>query len=140
MSSLLLEETYSAIKEMVYTPKDYISSRSVGVGTASAIDPHIFSQSRKHQPSPIWRIQTETKKFYTPKPISVKIYQDEDLFFAENENLAVCGTGETRQEALQDLLLHIIHFFEYYKKLDESKLIGEALRLKELYQNLLVEE
>jgi hypothetical protein len=86
------------------------------------------------------RLQAETKKFYTPKPISVKIYRDEDLFFAENENLVVCGTGDTTQDALQDLCVHIIHFFEYYKKLDKSKLTGDALRLKELYQNLLIEE
>jgi len=44
------------------------------------------------------------------------------------------------ESALQDLCLHITHFFEYYKKFDKSELIGDALRLKELYQNLLIEE
>lgn len=142
MNPSLVEDTYDVIKErMAYVPENYKSSSVLEVETASAIDlQQVFSQSRKHQPVPVWRLQVGTKKFYIPRPISVKIYRDEDLFFAENENLVVCGTGNTPQDALQDLCLHIIHFFEYYKKLDESKLTGEALRLKELYQNLLIEE
>ncbi|ODS31878.1 MAG: hypothetical protein SCARUB_02992 [Candidatus Scalindua rubra] len=62
--------------------------------------------------------------------ITVKIYRDDDLFFAENETLVVCGTGDIPQDALQDLCFRIIHFFEYYKKFDESELTGDALRLK----------
>lgn len=142
MSPSLVEDAYNVIKErMAYIPGNYISSGVAEVGTAPVIDPQeIFSQSRKYQPSPIWRLQVKTKRFYTPKPISIKIYRDEDLFFAENENLVVCGTGDTPQDALQDLCVHIIHFFEYYKNLDKSKLTGEALRLKDLYENLLIEE
>jgi len=68
----------------------------------------------------------------------VKIYRKDDLFFAENENFVICGTGDTLEDSLQDLCLHIIHFFEYYKKIDKSKLTGDALRLKELYENLLI--
>ena len=70
--------------------------------------------------APLWRLQSKTKRFYTPIPIAVKAYRDEDFFFAENENLAVCGTGDTPQDALQDLELHITHFFEYYKNLDKG--------------------
>lgn len=142
MSSLLVEDAYDAIKErMAYMPENYISSGVTEVGTTPVIDPQqIFSRTKRHQPAPMWRLQEETKRFYTPKPISVKIYRDEDFFFAENESLVVCGSGDTPQDALQDLSLHIIHFFEYYKKLDKSKLTGDALRLKDLYDNLLIEE
>ena len=52
------------------------------------------------------------------------------LFFAENENLAICGTGENKQEAIQDFMIHLIHFYEYYKAIDENKLIGKAISLK----------
>ncbi len=142
MSPSLVDSIYDDIKErMAYVPKNYIDSKVKEVETASAIDPQrILSHIKKYQPSPIWRINVETKKFYTPKPIGVRIYRDEDLFFAENENLAVCGTGDTPESALQDLCLHITHFFEYYRKIDRSKLTGEALRLKALYENLLIEE
>jgi len=142
MNPSLVESTYDVVKErMAYVPENYIDSTVKEVGTASAIDPQqIFSHIKKYQPSPMWRIYVEAKKFYTPKPIVVRIYRDEDLFFAENETLAVCGTGDAPESALQDLCLHITHFFEYYKKFDKSELIGDALRLKELYQNLLIEE
>lgn len=137
-----VENTYDVIKErMAYMPKDYKSFRMAEVSTVPVIDlQQVFTRGRKYQPSPIWRIQAETKKFYTPKPILVKIYRDEGLFFAENENLVVCGTGNTPQEALKDLSLHITYFFKYYKKLDRSRLTGDALRLKDLYENLLIEE
>jgi len=39
-----------------------------------------------------------------------------------------------------DLQLHILHFYYYYKGIDEKKLIGEGIRLKKLYTDLLVEE
>ncbi len=142
MSFKLLEDTYDVIKERsAYKPENYEGYKDIKVETAPMEKlQQIFNQRRKYQPTPIWRLHENTKKFLTSKPIIVRIYRDGDLFFAENDNLVVCGTGYTRQEALQDLSLHIIHFFEYYKKLDKSKLIGDALRLKELYQNLLIEE
>lgn len=142
MSPSLIEDAYTEIKErLTDVPGNYKSSRVLEVGTAPGIDPlQVFRQIRKVQPAPLWRLYTKTKKFYTPKPISVKISCDEDLFFAENENLVICGTGDTPEKALEDLCLHIIHFFEYYKKLDKSKLRGDALRLKKLYENLLIEE
>jgi len=140
--SPLLVDSYEEIKErMKYIPVNYKSTRAIGVSTATAIDPQqIFANRIKPYVAPLWRLQSKTKRFYTPIPIAVKVYRDEDFFFAENENLAVCGTGDTPQDALQDLVLHIIHFFEYYKKLDDSQLAGDALRLKTLYQNLLIEE
>lgn len=138
----LLIDSYEEIKErMEYIPNNYKSTRTLGIDTATVIDPQqIFANSIKSYVAPLWRLQDKIKRFHTSTPIIVKVYRDEDFFFAENENLAVCGTGNTPQDALQDLSLHIIHFFEYYKKLDNSQLIGEALRLKALYQNLLIEE
>jgi len=141
MNSSLAEDTYDVIKERTaYMPENYRSSRAIEVETALTINPQrVFGQIKKYQPAPLWRLYTETKRFHIPKPILVKIYREDDLFFAENENLVVCGTGGTPEESLQDLCLHIIHFFEYYKKIDRNKLTGDALRLKELYENLLIE-
>lgn len=142
MDSSLVEGTYDMIKEkMAYMPENYRSRGAIEVGTAPMINPQqVFGQIKKYQPAPLWRLYTESKGFYTPKPISVRIYREDDLFFAENENLVVCGTGDTPDKSLQDLCLHIIHFFEYYKRIDKTKLTGDALRLKELYKNLLIEE
>lgn len=142
MNPLVVEKTYEEIREkMAYIPKDYVSTRAWGVETAGIINPQdVFARRIKSYTAPMWRIQKETKKYYTPKPISVRVYQDDDFFFAENDTLAVCGSGDSPQEALQDLGLHIIHFFEYYKGLDELQLMGDAIRLKEIYKDLLIEQ
>ena len=88
----------------------------------------------------IYRLFKENKRYLTNKPIAVKIYQDEGLFFTENENLNVCGTGETSQEALADLYLHILHFYNYYREINEERLTENAIKLKKLYHDLLIEE
>ena len=139
--NLALKDTYNEVKERLRgIPENYERISSSEVETAQIIDPEkIFKEARKSQPAHLLRLYTKTKKFYTPKPISVKIYREEDLFFAENETLVVCGTGATVDKALQDFSLHIIHFFEYFKKLDKNKLTGDALRLKDIFENLLIE-
>ncbi|MFH1503934.1 MAG: hypothetical protein ABIH08_00865 [Candidatus Omnitrophota bacterium] len=143
MSPSVIERTYEDMQEKVaYIPENYVSTRAGGVETAGGISPQdvFLGRIKSYYTAPMWRIQKETKKYYTPKSISVRVYQDEDFFFAENDTLAVCGSGDSPQEALRDLGLHIIHFFEYYKGLDESQLIGDAIRLKQIYEDLLVEQ
>ncbi|TET80620.1 hypothetical protein E3J38_05275 [candidate division TA06 bacterium] len=144
MHTSLVEDThsYDVVKErMAYVPENYIGSGLVEVGTAPSIDPRqIFQEAKRRQPAPLWRILVENKSFLVRRPILVSIYQDEDLFFAGSDSLAVYGTGDDPVEALQDLSLHIMHFFNYYKKLDKRQLRGDALRLKELYNKLLAEE
>lgn len=142
MSPQLTEYAYDIMKEKAEDiPENYIRSGDSVVVTSPEINTReVFSHQRKYPPAPIWRLQEDNKKYRSSKPITVKTYRDDDLFFAENETLTVCGTGDTVQGALQDFCLHIIYFFEYYKKLDGSKLTGDALRLKELYQDLLIEE
>ena len=82
----------------------------------------------------------EGKTFLTSRPIKVHVFRDGDLFFAENETLSVCGTGDSAWDAVEELESHIIHFYGYYKELPSERLIGEAKRLKNSYENLLTEE
>ncbi len=139
MPATLTEETYDLIKERRrYLPSNYRSTLVTEVGTANIIDWQKVFKNKKT--IFIYRLFKENKRYLTNKPIAVKIYQDEGLFFTENENLNVCGTGETSQEALADLYLHILHFYNYYREIDEERLIGDAVRLKELYHGLLIEE
>ncbi len=139
MPATLTEETYDLIKERRrYLPSNYRSTLVAEIGTTNIIDwQQVFKNKKTIY---IYRLFKENKRYLANKPIAVKIYQDEDLFFTENENLNVCGTGETSQEALADLYLHILHFYNYYREIDEERLIGDAVRLKELYHGLLIEE
>jgi len=139
MATVLVEETYDLIKERRrYLPSNYRSTLVDEVGTAKIIDwQQVFKNKKTIY---IYRLFKENKRYLTNKPIAVKIYQDEVLFFAENENLNVCGTGETSQEALADLYLHILHFYNYYREINEEQLTENAIKLKKLYHDLLIEE
>jgi hypothetical protein len=99
----------------------------------------LFDEIRTAPAVPLWEIRIEAKRVRI-QPISVTIYRDGDFFFAENENLAICGTGSTPSEALHDLGHHISYFYKHYKNLSRKQLTGDALRLKDLYENLLLEE
>lgn len=142
MNHSLVQDIYELVGERrEYMPENFGSS------AIPEVEPNRLTDSKeelmrtwKFRTAPLWRLRTETKKYYTPKPLSVRIYREGDFFFAENENLAVCGTGETPEDALKDFCSHIIYFFNYYKKLDASRLTGNALKLKELYKNLLIEQ
>lgn len=139
MANVSIEETYDLIAERKRDlSTNYRSILVTEIGTTNIIDwQQVFKNKKTIY---IYRLFKKNKRYLTNKPIAVKIYQDEGLFFTENENLNVCGTGETSQEALADLYLHILHFYNYYREIDEERLIGDAVRLKELYHGLLIEE
>ena len=52
--------------------------------------------------APLWTIPTKTKKLIVSKPIKVKIYPEDNLFFVENETLVVVGTGKSIADAIDD--------------------------------------
>lgn len=89
--------------------------------------------------APLWTIHTKTKKYKVSQPIKVRIYQDENFWFVENEALVIAGTGNSREEAINDFCRHIIHFHKYYKKLSADKVTGDAVRLKKLFETLFSE-
>jgi hypothetical protein len=70
------------------------------------------------------------------KPISVRLFSDGDFFFAQNENLNICGIGKSLQNALKDFRQHLSYFTQYYMSSNESEFVGEGLRLKKIYDNL----
>jgi hypothetical protein len=71
------------------------------------------------------------------KPINVKTYKEGGFYFAENAKLLIHGTGETHKSAIDDFNSIVVHFYEYYKKIDVDRLTGGAIKLKERYAGLL---
>ena len=139
MANVSIEETYDLIAERKRDlSTNYRSILVAEIGTTNIIDlQQVFKNKKTIY---IYRLFKKNKRYLTNKPIAVKIYQDEGLFFTENENLNVCGTGETSQEALADLYLHILHFYNYYREINEEQLTENAIKLKKLYHDLLIEE
>ena len=142
MSYTAAVESYQVREErQEYLPVNYRHSE-LRVDTAKEIVAEDLLQSlpsRQHV-APLWSVGTHEKRFRTIKPLSVRIYFDDGLFFAENETLLLYGTGTSPEEAIEDLGLHVIHFYQYYKNLSLSQVTGDAIRLKKLYEGLLLEE
>ncbi len=100
----------------------------------------MIKQQLEKRTVPILQIKSKTSTYRAKKAIAITIFKDNSLFFAENEKLAVFGYGETQGKAILDLKLHILHFYQYYQKLNKDDLVGEAARLKGAYKDLLTEE
>ena len=90
--------------------------------------------------APLWSVASQKKRYKVSKPIKIHIHSEDNLFFAENETLVVVGTGASVSEAIDDFCRHIIHFYQYYKKLSWDKVTGDAVRLKKIYETLFVEK
>jgi hypothetical protein len=124
-----------------YLPTNY-GHAETKIDTAAEIVGEELLQSLSHRKliTPLWSVGTPDKRFRTMKPIAIHVYFDDGLFVAESDTLLLYGTGISPEEAIEELGLHIIHFHEYYKNLDWSQVAGEGLRLKGLYENLLLED
>lgn len=88
---------------------------------------------------PLFRLTVSGRTFHPSKPIGIQVTQDGNWFFAENEALNVVGMGQSYEEAVLDLEYHIVHFWQYYRSLQDSQVTGDAARLKALFSNLLAE-
>jgi hypothetical protein len=88
---------------------------------------------------PLFQLTISGRTYLPSKPIGTNVTQDGAWFFAENEALNVVGTGGSLEEAVLDLEHHIVHFWQYYRSLQDSEVTGDAIRLKKLFSKLLVE-
>jgi len=139
MSPTLIQETYDTLKERKedLSRFNYQTSRINAVETAISINPMTFIEECRSFPlRPIFRIRVGNKILMLSRPILVKVYSDDGIFFAENETLAICGTGATGEEAIEDAKEHIVYFYKHYKNTNKSKLIGAALELKTIYKSI----
>jgi hypothetical protein len=88
---------------------------------------------------PLFQLTISGRTLVPSKPIGINVTQDGAWFFAENEALKVVGTGGSLEEAVLDVEHHIVHFWQYYRSLQDSQVTGDAVRLKKLFSNLLSE-
>ncbi|MCG2726382.1 MAG: hypothetical protein L6420_09075 [Elusimicrobia bacterium] len=109
------------------------------IETADSINANKILEENTYSVKPIFKIQIKNKIYNLNKPINVKISSDNETFFAENETLSLYGCGENEEEAINDLCVHIIHYYEYYKNIASNKIAGNAIKLKALYEDLLME-
>ena len=140
MSGVAVLDSYEQVRERkAYFPDEYRGIATC-IGTAAqSIQPESYFYSGRFSTAPLMEFRSEQKHYATSKPILIKVYKVEDVFFAENESLILSGTGMSRDEAVLDFVRHLDYFYNFYRHKNESDLTGDALRLKKIYQNLLIE-
>ena len=140
MNGLALADTYELVRERkAYFPDEYKGIAPV-VGTAAqSIQPETYFYSGRFNTAPLMEFRGEQKNYVISRPILIKVYREDDIFFAENESLVLCGMGTSREDAVLDFVKHLDYFYNFYKRQNESDLMGDALRLKKIYNNLLIE-
>jgi len=142
MNPVITADSYEVREERrEYLPPNYRHAEAKVNTAREIIAEELFRSlpSRKFM-TPLWSVGIPGKRFRTVKPIAIRVYFDDGLYFAENDTLLLYGTGMSPEEAITDLGLHIIHFYQYYRNLNWSQVTGDAVRLKRLYENLLSEE
>ncbi len=73
------------------------------------------------------------------KPVAIRISRGEELWFAENERLDIFATGESKEAAIQEFKLLLVHFYDHYKSLDADLALKRARELKRLFRERFVE-
>ena len=140
MSGVALMDAYEQVrKRKEYFPDEY-KGVAAYVGTAAqSIQPESYFYSGHFNTAPLMEFRSEQKHYAASKPILIKVFKVEDVFFAENESLILSGTGTSREDAVLDFVGHVHYFYNFYKRKNENELTGDALRLKKIYENLLIE-
>ncbi|HPV39726.1 MAG TPA: hypothetical protein PKX40_01010 [Spirochaetota bacterium] len=123
-----------------YVPRSYSGAAPSFTADDIQSDRLVSDVFRRKISIPLWNVKAEQVSYKTRKPIQVNIFEDDGLYFAENETLNVCGYGETKEKAIFDLSLHIIYYYNYYNGINEADLMDEGIRLKNLYRDLLIRE
>ncbi|MEI7449587.1 MAG: hypothetical protein WCJ75_08170 [Desulfomonile sp.] len=73
------------------------------------------------------------------KPVTIYVAQGENLWFAENDRLDIYATGATADTAIREFEAHLLSFYRHYAALGTSEGMGEALRVKKLFQESFIE-
>ena len=136
MNAVNIAEGYQLRDERLrFMPENF--QRGVAtLSTASELDARPWPSGFSAVKTPCWRFAALDRVVLSSKPVSIRVSKGESLFFAENENLGIYATGETRNEAIQAFSDHVIHFYHHYKSLSWDRATGEACRLKKLYEDL----
>lgn len=136
MRSNRIDESYEIKGERLGFIPEYFEGGVKAISTASELEARPLPWDLSTVRTPLWRFPSPHIIIRSSKPVSVRVSKGEMLYLAENENLGIFATGETREEAIHAFCDHLVHFYEHYTTLDWDDVTGEACRLKEIYTNL----
>lgn len=131
-----IDESYEIKGERLGYIPEYFERVVNAIPTAPELEESPLPWDLSTVRTPLWRFSSPHIIIRSSKPVSVRVSKGEMLYLAENENLGIFTTGETRDEAIHAFCDHLVHFYEHYTKLDWDDVRGDARRLKEIYTNL----
>ena len=139
MNPAQINESYELRDERLNFVPDDFKRGITSVSTAPELDVKPVRFGGAASRTPLWQFSALHKVVISSKPVSVSISRGETLFLAENENLGLYATGESRDEVIRAFCEQLIHFYENYKGLSWDRVTGEARRLKKIYEDLFRE-
>ncbi|MFW2371864.1 MAG: hypothetical protein ACN4GM_01985 [Gammaproteobacteria bacterium] len=87
---------------------------------------------------PMYVFVSGEKIIQSNKPVEVTFSYEDNQYFASNDALDVFAYGDTIELAVEDFSQHIIYFYEFYLSKDRDECMGQALKLKELYDGFSI--
>jgi len=64
------------------------------------------------------------------RPVAIRMSQGDEMWFAENDRLNIHAVGQEPIEAMREFETLVIHFYRYYKSLNENRALKGARELK----------
>lgn len=84
---------------------------------------------------PFRRFESNGKVAVSNKPVVVKIFSEDNHYFAENDTLRIYTAGDSVLSVIDEFSQHIVYFIEFYKGKTPDEVIGRASILKSLYDD-----
>jgi len=84
---------------------------------------------------PLREFATEDNILYSNKPVVINIILEDGIFYATNENLNIDAEGSCLADAIEDFSRHVNYFYNYFSNKDLAEVMGNAIRLKKIYES-----
>jgi len=84
---------------------------------------------------PMKEFFSDGKVIVSKRPVVLTVAFEDEQYYATNDNLNIFAVGDSISSVVEDFSHHIVHFYEYYTNKGEDEIVGNALRLKEIYDS-----
>ena len=85
------------------------------------------------------RITNGTAELELNWPLTVSVEREGNIYIASNIDFNIHEIGESKEEVIKEFQTTFIHFWNYYKGMDNNQLTGFAKRLKALFNGIVRE-
>lgn len=84
-----------------------------------------------HTVMPLWDLIIDGQIVRPAIPVGIRLRQEEDLFFAENDSLSIYAHGQSPEEAISDFKSTAAFFAHEYRATPADGVIGLAVQLRD---------